>query len=1354
MSATEGASPQPGDIFARPEGGFAHAFFPEPRLSSCDSTADSTAAPSQVVAPTATVRNPRTALEGQRVLETPPLPRVFGDQLPRFEAVPGETRQTPFPSFAELLPLKLVSSGCDVGGGIRDGVIRRPSGQPDSAQILTRSESNTSADMGDIGCGSSESNTPLAPFHVGVVFAGQSFPTSPVNIVAGMLAYLAKAAPGSTVIGFHGGPPGFLEGRARVIPANDVLAAMNLGDIELLSYGTCSEGGFSGPERTEEARQAMAVCEDNRLDSLVIIGGSRDLSWAASLSVFFKQSGCRTTIVGVPHSKNLNMYVPHYMPITLGFDSASRMLSEIAGNVIVDSISSKKYWHFIRCGEDALTIELALQTRCTFSVLTRGGRSLMDTVHRLRDVVQRRREIGRRSGVVLLSRNLIETLKEMDMLREELLGILDSDAEAIAKRPPPTPKDVEKRLEHEATKELFKRLPRVVQWSLILKRDSQGMPLLPIDLEGERILGRFVQQSVKAANSQAWFAPTFHNMVLMGNAPLPSPFDCAFGYSLGHTAAALICERRTFYVACVANMHLSVGEWEPCAVPFSFLYPRQDTQNPALGWVDRKIAACMTDTEEHRLLHYLEIPKTSYSLRKNVFEAYQHFREVWVGCNAYRSPGPMQFCNVDGCPDPLQSRCITLLAEYLSLDELKQRIQPVMDIPPPLCIYEDPPLVRDVHVADNLSWLEQQRLRYKPALPAYLRNPVMGQDEEITPQACRSTEGLIKTFPYIHAQRSAVRIVPDLDGALDKSAKNPESSSQSLRFGIVFAGSQAPGFHTVVAGLFDYIAGLSPPGELIGFLGGYEGLVQNLNITVDRAMVDGWRNLGGQGLLCHFGDPSSLRFKDDLKAVTRTIGSMLLDGLVLLGNLECQADAAFIAEACAAEKYTTRVVGVPVSVDCDFPFVQQTIGYDTVCRTLSAHLGSLGRLAETTGHMWIFVRTMGNAWSHIAVQCTLQAHPSIALLAGGNYLGQSITSITNCLCDLIVKRHFAGYNHGVVLIPHGFVTDITEMRLLMSEIMEVMGSTSYQADWGSIPDIAARLKPGTAAIFDLLPRDVQYELCFSHHRRGGRTIDISHVSTDRLLLRFVEIELERRTKLGLYHDSLFHGRCFSMAYQARSAIPTNFDCDLAYTLGQGAGQLIVIGKTGHLVHAAHLEQSMDEWRIRGIPLSCLLTATCDDLPCAHHNHLLKLKGVERPFTELPPPQCRVPIYHGPVQYWGGAADHPSLRTSWYMENMPAQDPTVLLHHISALCNELQAAAALAKNESTLYTVNHLLSNAVSVLDSFKQLNDSQNSKTKSLADIPIQQTPLVARTKPAETARGSGDAGSPPFSPPRRPSRP
>lgn len=158
---------------------------------------------------------------------------------------------------------------------------------------------------------------------------------------------------------------------------------------------------------------------------------------------------------------------------------------------------------------------------------------------------------------------------------------------------------------------------------------------------------------------------------------------------------------------------------------------------------------------------------------------------------------------------------------------------------------------------------------------------------------------------------------------------------------------------------------------------------------------------------------------------------------------------------------------------------------------------------------------------------------------------------------------------------------------------------------------------------------------------------------------------------------------------------------------------------------------MDEWQVRGIPLTCLLRNVTDAEREERHIQaagvqLLRQGGVVRPFMQLPEPEERSVLYQGPVQYWGEAASAPGIRMTWYMETQPIQDPTDVLQDIGLLCSELQSTMAVAKAESTLYAVNRLLSTAGSLLDAFNHLESDGRG---SLADVPLEKTWKAVTTK-------------------------
>lgn len=55
-------------------------------------------------------------------------------------------------------------------------------------------------------------------------------------------------------------------------------------------------------------------------------------------------------------------------------------------------------------------------------------------------------------------------------------------------------------------------------------------------------------------------------------------------------------------------------------------------------------------------------------------------------------------------------------------------------------------------------------------------------------------------------------------------------------------------------------------------------------------------------------------------------------------------------------------------------------------------------------------------------------------------------------------------------------------------------------------------------------------------------------------------------------------------------MPSNFDCDLAFTLGATAAALVAAGRTAYMATAHCLESPPSEWRVCGTPLYSLLSA--------------------------------------------------------------------------------------------------------------------------------------------------------------------
>lgn len=130
-------------------------------------------------------------------------------------------------------------------------------------------------------------------------------------------------------------------------------------------------------------------------------------------------------------------------------------------------------------------------------------------------------------------------------------------------------------------------------------------------------------------------------------------------------------------------------------------------------------------------------------------------------------------------------------------------------------------------------------------------------------------------------------------------------AARPLRIGAVLSGGQAPGGHSVLAGIYDYVKRVHPDSIFYGFLDGPRGLFTGSYVVVDDAMMNRYRNMGG------FDAIGSGRDKIETPeqfAGARAIAEKLeLDGVCVIGGDDSNTNAALLAEQFAAGGVKTKV---------------------------------------------------------------------------------------------------------------------------------------------------------------------------------------------------------------------------------------------------------------------------------------------------------------------------------------------------------------------------------------------------------------------------------------------------------------
>lgn len=375
------------------------------------------------------------------------------------------------------------------------------------------------------------------------------------NVVCGLKRVLG---PGNTLFGVKPGPKGLIKGDLFEITDADIDSVINTGGFD-----------FLGTDRTKiksdaQFNQVKETCVKHNLDAIVVIGGDDSNTNAAVLAEFLfkgvKADGSGVQVIGVPKTIDGDLQIGDLLPISFGFDTATKIYGEMVGNILQDTRSSLKYWHFIKLmGRSAshVTIEVALQTKPAVTLISEEvaakKQSLAAIVDQIAQAVVTRAAKGITHGVVLVPEGLIEFIPEMNVLIAELNDVLAHHAEAFASEADAdkTAFVMARLTPPNAT--LLASLPAYVVRMLLAERDSHGnlqVSLIPT----EQLLVDMVKARVKQIDAAIPFGAHCHFLGYEGRCGAPTLFDAAYTYNLGLTAGSLILDGRTGYMATVTNL--------------------------------------------------------------------------------------------------------------------------------------------------------------------------------------------------------------------------------------------------------------------------------------------------------------------------------------------------------------------------------------------------------------------------------------------------------------------------------------------------------------------------------------------------------------------------------------------------------------------------------------------------------------------------------------------------------------------------------------------------------------------------------------------------------------------------------
>ncbi|KAI0512039.1 hypothetical protein KFK09_012674 [Dendrobium nobile] len=486
----------------------------------------------------------------------------------------------------------------------------------------------------------------------------------------------------------------------------------------------------------------------------------------------------------------------------------------------------------------------------------------------------------------------------------------------------------------------------------------------------------------------------------------------------------------------------------------------------------------------------------------------------------------------------------------------------------------------DYGVPRELSDLQKKRTLYQPEIPPCLEGTTVRVEfgGGTTAADPAGAHVISQAFPHTYGQ--------PLAHFLRRTSKVPNAQiiteHPSIRVGVVFSGRQSPGGHNVIWGLYNALKVHNTNSVLLGFVGGTEGLFAQKILKITDEVLSSYKNQGGYDLLGRTVD--QIRTIEQVNAAKAACEALKLDGLVIIGGVTSNTDAAQLAETFADSKCPTKVVGIPVTLNGDLrnQFVEANVGFDTICKVNSQLISNVCTDALSAEKYYYFIRLMGRKASHVALECALQSHPNLVIF-GEEVTASKLTlfDITNQISNAVQARAELEKYHGVVLIPEGLVESIPELYALLQEIHALHGQGI------SAEKISTHLSPWASALFEFLPPFIRKQLLL--HPESDDSAQLSQIETEKLLAHLVENEMKKRTKEGTYKGKKFNAICHFFGYQARGSLPSKFDCDYAYVLGHICYHILAAGLNGYMATVTNLKSPVNKWKCGAAPITAMMT---------------------------------------------------------------------------------------------------------------------------------------------------------------------
>ena len=470
--------------------------------------------------------------------------------------------------------------------------------------------------------------------NVGIILSGGQAPGGH-NVITGLFDQIKKLNPENRLFGFILGPGGLVDHNYMELTADIIDEYRNTGGFDMIGSGRTKL------EKVDQFEKGLEIIRELNIKAIVIIGGDDSNTNACVLAEYYAAKNYGVQVIGCPKTIDGDLKNDQ-IETSFGFDTACKTYSELIGNIERDCNSARKYWHFIKVmGRSAshIALECALQTQPNICLISeeieQKGMSLDDIVSYIANAVCQRAADGNNFGTVIIPEGVIEFIPAIKKLIAQLNDVLAMPEAKELDRHESI--DFVKAHLTEENLAVFNSLPTGVARQLALDRDPHGNVQVSL-IETEKLLSTMVAQKLEKMKKEGKYAGKFsaqhHFFGYEGRCAAPSNFDADYCYALGTSAAQLIANGKTGYMAIVKNTTAPAEQWIAGGVPITMMMNME------------KRAGEMKPV----------IRKALVELDGAPFKTFAAQRDRWARETAYVYPGPIQYWGpTEVCDQPTRT---------------------------------------------------------------------------------------------------------------------------------------------------------------------------------------------------------------------------------------------------------------------------------------------------------------------------------------------------------------------------------------------------------------------------------------------------------------------------------------------------------------------------------------------------------------------------------------------------------------------------------------------------------------------------------------------------------------------------